>query len=199
MTLFTEGPSTHSHVLYNYVLMWDEPIHAVVATLPPVLGGSVIQQQWGSLLEGQLPRGPPHVVKLGDGLDLLHFWKESKGKRIHENSRRQPRSLSQRALAPWGSADSVPGEGSMSWGSGYWALGSDPLPVLWPQAGHLTSQNGKWGWNTTSLLSTAPFSHFKNNIRNFFFFCPLNISCFHFPMNPFPLCSHITLLVLLTL
>lgn len=45
MAFFTEDLNSHSHVLYNYVLMWDEPIHAVVTTLPPVLGGAVVQEQ----------------------------------------------------------------------------------------------------------------------------------------------------------
>lgn len=65
--------SGYSQVLYHYVLMGDETVHAVVPSLPPVLGGSVVQQEGGSLLEGQLSGSPSHVVKLGDGFDLFNL------------------------------------------------------------------------------------------------------------------------------
>lgn len=53
--------------------MRDEAVDAVVPALPPVLRGAQVQQEGGPLLEGQLPRTPAHVVKLGYGLNLLEF------------------------------------------------------------------------------------------------------------------------------
>ncbi|TNN85635.1 hypothetical protein EYF80_004268 [Liparis tanakae] len=54
--------STHENfdnkVLDYNVLMWDEAIHTVVTSLPPVFRCSVIQKQRGSLFEGQLPGSP---------------------------------------------------------------------------------------------------------------------------------------------
>lgn len=64
---------SYSQVLHHDVLVRDEAVHAVVTPLPPVLRGPQVQQERGSLLEGQLPRTPAHVVELGDGLNLLHF------------------------------------------------------------------------------------------------------------------------------
>lgn len=55
--------------------MRDQAIHSVVASLPPVLGRTVIQEQRGSLFERKLPGSATHVVKFGDGLDLLNLWK----------------------------------------------------------------------------------------------------------------------------
>lgn len=49
--------------------MWDQPIHAVVPALPPVLRGSQVQQQRRSFLKRQLPRTSAHVVEFGDGLN----------------------------------------------------------------------------------------------------------------------------------
>lgn len=62
-------------VLHYDVLMRDEAVHAVVPTLPPVFGRSVVEQQRGSLLEGQLPGSASAVIKLGDGLDLFDLCK----------------------------------------------------------------------------------------------------------------------------
>lgn len=53
------------------VLVWHQAVDAVVPSLPPVLGRPLIQQQGGSLLEGQLSGGAPDVVELGDGFDGL--------------------------------------------------------------------------------------------------------------------------------
>lgn len=55
--------------------MRDQAVHAVVASLPPVLGRTVVQEQRGSLFERQLPGSATHVVEFGDGLDLLNLWK----------------------------------------------------------------------------------------------------------------------------
>lgn len=63
----------HSQVLHHDVLVGDEAVNAVVSSLPPILRGPVVEQQRRALLEGQLPRGPARVVKLGDGFNLLHF------------------------------------------------------------------------------------------------------------------------------
>lgn len=79
--VYLEVPSSaclyqpHSQVLDHDVLMRDQAVHAVVASLPPVLGRAVIQQQRGSLLERQLSGSATHVVEFGDGLDLLNLWK----------------------------------------------------------------------------------------------------------------------------
>lgn len=54
--------------------MWDQAVQAVVAALPPVLGGPQVEQQGGPLLEGQLPGTAAHVVKLSNGLNLLQLW-----------------------------------------------------------------------------------------------------------------------------
>ena len=64
------------HVLQHDVLVRDEAVHPVVAALPPVLGGPVVQQEGRPLLEGQLPWTAAHVVKLGDGLALLQLCEE---------------------------------------------------------------------------------------------------------------------------
>lgn len=64
---------SHSHVLYYDVLMWDQPVHAVVTPLPPVLRGSQVEQQRGPLLKGKFPGTSAHVVKFRNGLDLLQF------------------------------------------------------------------------------------------------------------------------------
>lgn len=63
----------YSHVLHYNVLMWDQTVHTVMAALPPVLRGSVIQKKRSPLLEGQLPGTTPYVVKLGNSLDLFHL------------------------------------------------------------------------------------------------------------------------------
>lgn len=55
--------------------MRDQAVHAIVASLPPVLGGTVIQKQRSSLFERKLSGSATHVVKFGDGLDLLNLWK----------------------------------------------------------------------------------------------------------------------------
>lgn len=64
---------SHSHVLNHDVLMWDQPVHAVVTPLPPVLRGSQVEQQRGSLLKGKFSGTSAHVVKFRNGLDLLQF------------------------------------------------------------------------------------------------------------------------------
>lgn len=33
----------YSHVLYNNVLMWNQPVHTVMSALPPVLRGSQVE------------------------------------------------------------------------------------------------------------------------------------------------------------
>lgn len=65
--------------------MWDQAVHAVVASLPPVLRRTVIQEQRGSLFERKLPGSATYVVKFGDGLDLLNLCK-----RISEPGQRVP-------------------------------------------------------------------------------------------------------------
>lgn len=65
---------SHSHVLHHNVTVWNQPVHPVMSALPPVLRGSQVEQQRGSLLEGQLSRSAANVVKLCDGLDLLQLW-----------------------------------------------------------------------------------------------------------------------------
>lgn len=57
--------------------MWDEAVHTIVASLPPVLRRPVVQKQRGSFLEGQLPGSASHVVKLSDGLNLFNLWKQN--------------------------------------------------------------------------------------------------------------------------
>lgn len=71
----------YSHVLHHDVLVRHQPVDPVVPAFPPVLGRSVIQQQGGSLLEGQLSGRPPDVVKLGYGFYRLTFYREHTGKR----------------------------------------------------------------------------------------------------------------------
>lgn len=56
--------------------MRDQAVHAIVASLPPVLGRTVIQEQRGSLLKREFPGRAAHVVEFGDGLDLLNLWKD---------------------------------------------------------------------------------------------------------------------------
>lgn len=75
---FVERISSHSHVLYHYVLMGYETIHTIMTTFPPVFGGPVIQKKRSSFLEGQLTWGPTNVVKLCNSFNLLHFWKAEK-------------------------------------------------------------------------------------------------------------------------
>lgn len=65
--------------------MRDQAVHAVVASLPPVLGRTVIQEQRGSLLEGELPGSAAHVVEFGDGLDLLNLWKRVFKRSVHSD------------------------------------------------------------------------------------------------------------------
>lgn len=65
--------SSDSHVLHHNVLMWNQTVHPVVPTLPPVFRGPQVQQQGGSLLERQLSGAAAHVVKFGYGLDLFHL------------------------------------------------------------------------------------------------------------------------------
>lgn len=75
------GPwGCHLRVLHHDVLVRDEAVDAVVPPLPPVVGGALVEQQRGPLLEGQLPGRPAHVVKPGYGLDGLAFWGREKGK-----------------------------------------------------------------------------------------------------------------------
>lgn len=71
----------YSHVLHHDVLVRHQPVDPVVPAFPPVLGRSVIQQQGGSLLEGQLSGRPPNVVKLGYGFYWLTFYREHTRKR----------------------------------------------------------------------------------------------------------------------
>lgn len=71
--IFLVTNASYSHVLYHNVLMWNQTVDAVMSALPPVLRGSQVEQQRGSLLKGKLSRTSAHVVKLCDGLDLLQL------------------------------------------------------------------------------------------------------------------------------
>jgi len=57
------------HVLHHDVLVRHQSVHAVVPALPPVVGGPLVQQEGGALLEGELPIGPPGVVEASHGFD----------------------------------------------------------------------------------------------------------------------------------
>lgn len=108
---------SHSHVLYHDVLMWDQPVHAVVTPLPPVLGGSQVEQQRGPLLEGKFSGTSAHVVKLRNGLDLLQFCiATATGNILHPGllRRRRPQpelghSPSSLVLGPLSTSSRVPG------------------------------------------------------------------------------------------
>lgn len=53
--------------------MRHQTIDAVVPSLPPVLRRPLVEQQGGAFFEGQLSRGAPDVVELGDGFDGLRL------------------------------------------------------------------------------------------------------------------------------
>lgn len=61
----------HSHVLDYNVLVRHQAVDAIVPSLPPVVGRSLIQQQGGALLERQLSGRAPDVVELGNGFNRL--------------------------------------------------------------------------------------------------------------------------------
>lgn len=66
----------HSHVLDYNVLVWHQAINPIVPPLPPVFRCPLIQQQGGALLERQLSRRAPDVVKLGNGFNRLTLCQE---------------------------------------------------------------------------------------------------------------------------
>lgn len=67
-------PRVYLHILNYDVLVRHQAINSIVPSLPPVVGGTLVQQQGGTLLEGQLAGGAAHVVKLGDGFNGLTVW-----------------------------------------------------------------------------------------------------------------------------
>lgn len=67
------GPNSYSHVLHHNILVWNQPVHTVMSSLPPVLRSSQVEEQRRPLLEGQLSRTSAHVIKLGYRFDLLQL------------------------------------------------------------------------------------------------------------------------------
>ena len=68
---YAVGGGDSLSLLDEDVLVWDEPLLAVAAALPPVVRGLRVQHQHLPFLEGQLAaRAPVKVVK---GHSLLHF------------------------------------------------------------------------------------------------------------------------------
>lgn len=114
------GPNVR--VLDHDVLMGDESVDAIVPAFPPVVGSPLVKQQGCPLLEGQLSGCPAHVVKLGNGLDLFHFWKESKKTEYPYGQQKG----GQEALLRWpwllrGGTEGKPGENKC--GPGFRTLG----------------------------------------------------------------------------
>lgn len=121
---------SHSHVLYHDVLMWDQPVDAVMTPLPPVLRGSQVEQQWGPLLKGKFSRTSAHVVKFCNGLDLLQFCTATVTENIlHFWLLRRPRpqpelgySPSSLVLGPLSTSSRVPGSlWGLSLNGGKWS------------------------------------------------------------------------------
>lgn len=66
-------PEKILRLLDSDVLVRHQTVHSVVLPLPPVVGGSLEQQERGALFERQLPTRAARVVELGDGFDRFRL------------------------------------------------------------------------------------------------------------------------------